>query len=566
MEFNTFSVFEREPLKWNVIGEASFRDRVRRVFEQVANMIKNTLGPYGANTIIERFGEMHITKDGWQILKKIHFEDPTDQNIHQLLLNISAQVVIKVGDGSTSSIVAANQILRELEAHPELKKIRPKDLLDRLAYVASVVGEVIFNMSTKIDQEKDPSLNDIYRLAMISTNGDKEISEIIQKIYQETGNPFIEFVKSKTNRTHYEIVDGYQALISYGDTIYANNEDGTCNIDHPMILMFDHRLDKETHYDKIIKPALALATQQGRRLVVIAPHYDQYLLNAIRTQANIEYKGMGTTTAVYCRVTLTNNMFQEQFNDFAIMTGGEIIRETTLEELHNGDETVDRFIGEVEKISIGPQKTLIRGFFKRNENMYKIAMTDALAKYKRVEETHREMNIVNSELYELKKRISKLKGRMGVIHVGGGSSLEKTSNMDLVEDAIKACESAFNYGYNIGGNLIIPIAIRKIIQEKLVDESYNDILLILEKAFRNVFTKVLENKYGSEYDKEQLNEIIDSAIEKKLCFDLISEQYSEDVINPCFTDIEILKAATSIVALLLSSNQYVSINVQAKEE
>ena len=95
---------------WNVISEEEFKTRIRDVFERVADSLSKTLGPYGSTTIIEKYGEMHITKDGWQVLKNIRFDNAIDNNILMMLTRISAQVVIKVGDGSTSSIIAANEI------------------------------------------------------------------------------------------------------------------------------------------------------------------------------------------------------------------------------------------------------------------------------------------------------------------------------------------------------------------------------------------------------------------------------------------------------------------------
>ena len=82
--------------------------------------------------------------------------------------------------------------------------------------------------------------------------------------------------------------------------------------------------------------------------------------------------------------------------------------------------------------------------------------------------------------------------------------------------------------------------------------------MLLRAAFCEVFTKVLGRKYTTE-PEAFLHGIVDEAIEKELCYDLITDTYSADVINPCHTDVEILRAATSIVALLLSSNQYISI-------
>ena len=103
---------------WNVVSEGEFKNKTVTVFERVASALAKTLGPYGSTTIIEKFGDLHITKDGWQLLKKIKFGDTTNDAILQLLVNISAQVVIKVGDGSTSSIIASDELLKAITGQP----------------------------------------------------------------------------------------------------------------------------------------------------------------------------------------------------------------------------------------------------------------------------------------------------------------------------------------------------------------------------------------------------------------------------------------------------------------
>jgi chaperonin GroEL (HSP60 family) len=172
-----------------------------------------------------------------------------------------------------------------------------------------------------------------------------------------------------------------------------------------------------------------------------------------------------------------------------------------------------------------------------------------------MEETHRQLGVVSSDLYDLKQRLSKLKGSMGIINVGGNSTLEKTSNFDLVEDAVKACESAYNYGYNIGGNLIIPICINELLNDPYSGFSKDEINMmnLLGNAFAQVFYKVIGNKYSidSVETHNMISDIIHKCITTKKCYNLITDTYSDDVINSCFTDIEILKAATSIVALLI---------------
>jgi len=540
-------------VKWNVISEDEFKHKVTLVFNKVAESLTKTLGPYGSTTIIERYGEMMVTKDGWNVLKGIRSNDPVYNNILMLLCRIAAQVVIKVGDGSTSSIVAANSILNELESEDEfVKSLRPKDFMKILSDCVNRIVEYIYVNSTKIDKK---NFDDIRNIAYIATNGDDEISDIIHTIYKKTRNPAIEYVKSKTEETTYEIIDGYKANITYLDNIFTTHDDGTCVIDNPYVLMFNYKIDLET-YTKVIIPAVTKASESHRRLVVIAPHYDKYLLDSIKRHIQADFRNTGSSAIVYCNAPLVNNISHEMYNDFAILCGAAVITEQDIED----GVSIDYAMGAVESMVIGPKTTLISGFTNRNENMYKKILEDANIKYMNMLEENQNKGIVDIKLNDVKNRATKLQCNMGIIHVGGNTTLEKSANYDLVEDAIKACESAYNYGYNIGGNLIISIAIDDILQHIETDDVHRYMYKIIKNAFKRVLFTIFDNKCVIEDINEDVNnKIYNECVANRVCYNIINEEYSVDIINSCETDIEILKATVSIISLLISSNQYISI-------
>lgn len=554
---------------WNVISEDDFKVRVSSVFDRVSKCLSKTLGPYGSTTIIEKYGEMHITKDGWQVLKNLRFSDMLENNILMMLLRISAQVVIRVGDGSTSSIVAADAILKELNKNSEIiSTLRPKDIMTILTECTNKIVSYIYNESTKIDRE---NYDEVYKLAYISTNGDETIANIIKDIYSKTKNPSIEYVNSKTNKTSYEIVDGYRSNITYIDNIFVTNDEGTCVIDNPEILMFDHKIDVETTL-RVISLAVLKATEkdQYKRLVIVAPHYDKLLLDHIRRDIVMEYKQRGTSTVVYTRASLVNNLSQEMYNDFAILCGAQVISEQFIDDIQ--EDTIEEYLGSVEQMTIGDKTTFITGFTRRNENMYKKAIDDANAKYIHMLADNEAKGIVDIKLNDVKQRLTKLYCNMGIISVGGNSELEKKANYDLVEDAVKACESAYNYGYNIGCGLIIPRVIDKIIKEHAYKDIANTygmgltrtVFDIIKKAYLNVYRTVLSNKFSSEDESEKVDKIIEDTMlnDYTKVYDLVTDTYSDDVINSCETDVEIIKASISIISLLISSNQYISINTK----
>lgn len=559
--------------RWNVIPRDEFRDLVRGVFNNAAYILQNTLGPFGATTFIEEYGTNHVTKDGWQLLKYINPENPTDRAILKLLKSIAHQVVVKVGDGSTTSIVASAELLRVIEQSGLLENISPRDLLNKINETVDEITKEIKKNATEIN--KDGDLEEIRHLAYISTNGDNNIAEMIQKIYQETGNPAISFATSKTNQTKLEILNGYKIdFVTYIDRMFINTDDGLSVQNNPMILTFNHRIDEE-YYNKIIAPLTNIATANRRKLVVIAPAYTNKLMEKLSVILYSQYNTTKTTESIFLRASLINNNSYDLYNDFAALCGSMVINDTLVKEtleLEESEEIIEKamsWVGSVEKMEVAEKYTFISGFTNKDEEMLDLLTKDAINKYETILSNTLEFETLTIDLIQAKDRVSKLKCKMGYIHVGGNSEIAKKANYDLVEDAVKACESAYKYGYNNGQNLAIIKASLDILKEMgEVDEKNKDEMIkrvicnSIIDAFTGVILRIFANKY-SKITQDDVKEIINrikKCIDDNTAYDLYEEKYSTDIINSCMTDIEILKSVSSMVALLLSSNQMVSIS------
>lgn len=559
--------------RWNVIPRDEFRDLVRGVFNNAAYILQNTLGPFGATTFIEEYGTNHVTKDGWQLLKYINPENPTDRAILKLLKSIAHQVVVKVGDGSTTSIVASAELLRVIEQSGLLENISPRDLLSKINKTVEEITKEIKKNATEIN--KDGDLEEIRHLAYISTNGDNNIAQMIQKIYQETGNPAISFATSKTNQTKLEILNGYKIdFVTYIDRMFINTDDGLSVQHNPMILTFNHRID-EDYYTKIIAPLTNIATANRRKLVVIAPAYTNKLMEKLSVILYSQYNTTKTTESVFLRASLINNNSYDLYNDFAALCGSMVINDTLVKEtleLESSEEIIEKamsWVGSVEKMEVAEKYTFISGFINKDEEMLKLLTNDAINKYETILSNTLEFETLTVDLIQAKDRVSKLKCKMGYIHVGGNSEIAKKANYDLVEDAVKACESAYKYGYNNGQNLAIIKASLNILKEMgEVDENNKDDVIkqvicnSIVDAFTGVILRIFANKYAkiTQDDIKEILNRIKKCIDDNTAYDLYEEKYSTEIINSCMTDIEILKSVSSMVALLLSSNQMVSIS------
>ena len=93
-------------LRTNIVSDKELKSIMSETLQFLSDTLKNTLGPYGSTTIIQdQFMNHQITKDGYSLLKKIYIEEDEAKTILDLVKKISRNLVRKVGDGSTSSII-----------------------------------------------------------------------------------------------------------------------------------------------------------------------------------------------------------------------------------------------------------------------------------------------------------------------------------------------------------------------------------------------------------------------------------------------------------------------------
>ena len=170
----------------NVFTDKEFKHQFLLVFETMAKILARTLGPYGSSTMIDEIKNFSVTKDGFHVLSNLRFADERQNRIRSILFSISHQMVTKVGDGSTSAVVAAYQFLNSMidfmESH---KDTRPKEINEKIQSIVKDICEVIANEAITVT--KDNYLDVVYNIANIATNENKVYTEMITDIYKNIG-------------------------------------------------------------------------------------------------------------------------------------------------------------------------------------------------------------------------------------------------------------------------------------------------------------------------------------------------------------------------------------------
>jgi len=97
-----------------IIRNEDAQQALLRGIDQVANAVRLTLGPKGQNVILEKkWGAPVVTNDGVAIAKEVELPDPFENMGAQLIKEAATKTNDATGDGTTTSTVLAQTIVRE---------------------------------------------------------------------------------------------------------------------------------------------------------------------------------------------------------------------------------------------------------------------------------------------------------------------------------------------------------------------------------------------------------------------------------------------------------------------
>ena len=597
----------------NIITEEEFRKTIVTIADVASEMVEKTLGPYGKTTIIDDGLKTYPTKDGWSVLKRLRFNDPIFNVLYEILKQTSWELNRTVGDGTTTSFVGAAIFLHEIFNFLETTSYRQTELLDALKEIASDVEELLRSDKYLKRIDGDSDYEDIFKIAKVSSNGNEYLSHIIQKIYQETGNPNIYPTLDDSKCLTYEIQTGYRYDCNpINQVVYRNTDEGTFVLKEPSLaVVFDHNVTYNEH-DKIVSGLSRYASAHRCTLFIFAPQFDDIMLNIIKTTSESLLQQGQLPNIMLIQTPLANTIQRKYLSDIVLLLNAQVFdygkvrafnvmihNQTASEEdriedaLLNTDQyhfespsdIIDICVGKINNITVAEKYILLREYESIiNKNVYKNTLDDMKKEYEKLRDkaTKSSSGTLSKDFMEAYQHYTKLSGNMGIIKVGGKSDLEKICLKDSVDDAVLACKSAYENGYVRGMNLAMLEVLRELKHEheENATELYQTLVDVLDHVFVELTIRVMNNKYGANGEPDSSNvkmignplclqsvtkrNIIEAALCHHMGFDLVHDLLIPDeecyIINSVATDIEILNGMISILSTVLTSNQFLSIN------
>jgi chaperonin GroEL len=513
-----------------IIFSEKNRSKLLSGINQLADVVKATLGPKGRNVLLDKsFGAPLITKDGVTVAKEVELEDKIENMGAQMVKEVASKTSDLAGDGTTTATVLAQAIFRE-GVKSVAAGYSPMDMKRGIDIAVSAAVKKLAELSKPVSGSKE-----IAQVGTISANSDETIGNIIAESMDKVGKDGVITVEeAKTLETTLEIVEGMQFDRGYLSPYFVtDSEKMEVVLKDPYIII----IEKKVSNMKDVLPILEAIAKEGKPFLIVAEDIDGEALATL-----VVNKLRGTLNCCAVKAPGFGDRRKAILEDLAILTGGEVVSEDRGMRLE--DLTVSQ-LGTAKTITIDKDTTTVIDGAGTEESI-KSRVSQIRAQ---IEETTSDY-----DKEKLQERLAKMVGGVAIVNVGAATEIEMKEKKARVEDALNATRAAVEEGIVPGGGVAL-IRVQGAV-EKAANKLEGD-----QKVGAMIVVKALE---------EPLRQIVSNAgvdggvvlskvreLKGNMGFDAQSEEYVDmvksGIIDPTKVTRNALQNAASVAGLLVTT-------------
>ena len=411
-----------------------FKDEARNSLLEginiVADTVKVTLGPKGRNVVLTTSSTPQIINDGVSIAKEIFLKDDLQNAGAQLLKDVCSKTNDVVGDGTTTSSVLAQAIVKEgirnltVGVDPlSIKKGIDMAVEDSIKYLS----EHSKSITTKAE---------IAQVASISAGNNEEIGNLIAEAMEKIGSDGVITVEeSKSFGTNLKVVEGMQFSNGYLSPYFVTDpERMEAVLEDAYVLC----VNKKINLVSDLVPLLETVARAGKSLLIIAEDVEGEALAVL--VVNTMRKVL---RAVAVKAPGFGDKRKDNLEDIAILTNGTSITDELGIKLENASE---QMLGMAKRVVVTKTDTTII-----TDNSTK----EAVAERVKLLKAQLENSDSDYDKQKIQERIGRLSGGVAVIEVGAASEVELKERKLRIEDALNAAKAANEDGVVPGGGVAL---------------------------------------------------------------------------------------------------------------
>lgn len=481
-------------------------------------------GPKAGNVMYEHnwpVGAAKISRDGVTNLKKVTLEDRAENMVAKAVLQASEKNNAVAGDGTTAVAIltyhlymAGRKLVASGHNQMEVSAQITRTAEQALEYIDSI--------------KKDLSPEDLLSVAKVSS-GDDAIAELLANTVQEVGSEGGVTVEEHSGLGVYaEVIDGFYMRKGFTD-VRLLKDGGSLSSDFEKcpILLTNKVISDQREIATIVNK---IVSEGHKELLILGEVIHDALEFLVKNKSNIMVTVAG--------IPATAGMKSIVLDDVAVLTGGRVYEQAdsasgfTIEHLGAAERVV------VEELST----TILNGAGEQKEITY------------RLKELQKQLDGETAAITTnvIKDRISRLKGKIGIIKVGAATDIDREELRLRIDDAVCALQAARKEGTVPGGGTALAR-----VEGTPFDE-----------ALQQPFLELVRNAgQKSEY---RLGKILEKPIEYGYDLKNISDEPIDlrkaGILDPALVVKEVVRNAASVASKLIECTVLIVFSDDADKE
>lgn len=410
-----------------IINSFESRQNILKGMEKAVGVVVNTFGPRGKTFVYSKGTNTILSKDGITALKNIILKNELEDIGVKFAREASDKANYHNGDGSSTTAILTYGMCKVMN-----------DLIDRgmdINLIRESINEIrdfVFDQLTtyKLDIVDE---DQIYDIALISSNGDEEMAKLITQAFTSIGDKGLVSYANSLSRfgeSSLVLTKGCELPKGYISSKCVNSPNDQCIMEDVKVAIFKDPIED------LEKIKMFIQLMHKYNLLVIAPDYSQevaaFFVNVASKDNNVFIRTPGYSI----------DSINRQSDDLSVLFNTPIIGEKVQ-------------IEEMKWEMCGSAKSII---VTKNSTIISEPSTDKDKKKEHIDTLqgmidHQDPShaLTSDEITDIKERIARLEGGIATIYVGALSDQELSERKDRVDDAVNAVRNALTGGFVVGG-------------------------------------------------------------------------------------------------------------------
>jgi chaperonin GroEL len=424
-----------------------------------ANAVCGTLGPKGRNVLIDDENYPKTINEGGTIAAYIVLEDRVENAGANYIRNTTGQTSDDAGDGRSTTAALVQSLAHACVERPE----NPMEIRESLTKAGKKVLKQIAKQSIKITNKE------VEEVAFISSE-DRQVARLISEIVDKLGDKAVINVEdSKTFRTEYEIVAGYEAHVGFlSPGFITDKKTAKASYKDIPILVAEKKISNIADISPIFEMFKAESIGQ---CVIVCDDIDDAMLGMF-----VANNQMGTFKSLIVRASSL------LLQDIAGVVGAKTVSDSTGVTFKN---FTIQDLGFAKSVVSDANKTVFIGDGRASKQYAKELEAKADG----------EPNMYTAK--NMRDRVAKINGGVAILKIAAATDAEREYKKPKAEDAIRAVKGALEEGVVEGGGMTL-WRIAQGLNGKTIGEQ------VLKKAMVAPLQWIIKNS-GKDYTEVILN-------------------------------------------------------------